>query len=1009
VARHRKEVGAGTRARRVVRGVSLLTAGAIAAGIVAGGQHVDAFKPYTHSKTGEAAYDDVVADGMVTIEGREYAVQPAVVDALRDWRPYYNAGVIGPDGFPDLVMGQQIIHPEETGQWLDYILTEAWAAQTSGTYDADEKGQILAFAYGYLTHAAGDVWAHTLVNEFAGETFPDVGDVLTDKDAAEVALRHLIVEGYIGDATDGYDGNPDRTTLPDGDVSDDETPGIAFAAPTEWIFDTLVDRDAPAPGTSRGKLIDFFYGLRDTLQAAVDTDPQPLEDALAAYNDTVELVAEVFDPADCTPEDGQIDDDGDGAPDDGCDDDGDPDAVGRGENESGDCSFGVGNTGFDIATDVAWDLVACPIALGSIGIQGAIDGLESAFLLATEGIAFAGDALLDAYFQAWIDDIDDGLAHWGDLGLAVTNGLFDPQTRRDLQNEECEFHGGEGSELRSDCEDGVGAIDTVMWSADDFINDHLLSMLGAPDFVGGLREALGALSNLIDEVVGEALNPIRMLEDEIMDFAKGKIKALLEDRWGVPVDEIEFLLDNPSARMDIQSFDLPVIGTIELFQPGERAKLDGYLGLASHDPNEPLADGEAFNPDSTGFKAFANSVTLSKMLLLDGPTMDQLMADLSGRPYSLYGPHGQLGNVMTTALPGAGDGTALWLRSIDADFSWRSNAKPLAGTLLPADHPTGGHGNFPVWESCILRPAFRTLFDDWHNDGVLNTSNFPDNDDAVSADPNDPAAPVTVVTVGSPKFVNGATTYVGGDAMMTFSATDDYWSPSEISLEIAVNGGVPQSYANGTSLRMGDLGLADGPATFTVRAIDPCRVETAHSTTVVLDTTPPVVTYSQPAASQYDTDDFSSIAFTVSDGAGSGVNAGSVSVTFDGAPSSNGAVLDMFFLTAGTHTAVVTAADNVGNIADTPRSFLLRATSQSLRNNVDRAYQLGLISKLTVYTGLVDKLDTAVKLHGRGKHASEIDMLVSVRDQLLAQRGKGVQTTFADRMLTWVDDLIASH
>ena len=43
-----------------------------------------------------------------------------------------------------------------------------------------------------------------------------------------------------------------------------------------------------------------------------------------------------------------------------------------------------------------------------------------------------------------------------------------------------------------------------------------------------------------------------------------------------------------------------------------------------------------------------------------------------------------LGNVMTTALPGAGDGTPQWLRSIDADFAWRSNAKPLAGTLPAA-------------------------------------------------------------------------------------------------------------------------------------------------------------------------------------------------------------------------------------------------------------------------------------------------------------------------------------
>ena len=99
--------------------------------------------------------------------------------------------------------------------------------------------------------AAGDLWAHTLVNEFARETFPGVGEVLTDKDAAEVALRHLIAEGYIGDATEGYDGNPDRTTLPDGDTSDDETAGIAFAAFEAMGVTAVITNDPRLFGTPR--------------------------------------------------------------------------------------------------------------------------------------------------------------------------------------------------------------------------------------------------------------------------------------------------------------------------------------------------------------------------------------------------------------------------------------------------------------------------------------------------------------------------------------------------------------------------------------------------------------------------------------------------------------------------------------------------------------------------------------------------------------------------------------
>jgi hypothetical protein len=37
---------------------------------------VSAFKPYTHNHTAEKAYDDVVDDGEVTIDGKAYTVRP---------------------------------------------------------------------------------------------------------------------------------------------------------------------------------------------------------------------------------------------------------------------------------------------------------------------------------------------------------------------------------------------------------------------------------------------------------------------------------------------------------------------------------------------------------------------------------------------------------------------------------------------------------------------------------------------------------------------------------------------------------------------------------------------------------------------------------------------------------------------------------------------------------------------------------------------------------------------
>src|SRR3954468_9108041 len=81
----------------------------------------NAWKPYTHNYTGTQARLDAI-DGPVTLGGRSYSVPPEVHQALVDWLTYYNAGVVGPDGFPDLTMGQSEIHPVRTGAWLQYIL-----------------------------------------------------------------------------------------------------------------------------------------------------------------------------------------------------------------------------------------------------------------------------------------------------------------------------------------------------------------------------------------------------------------------------------------------------------------------------------------------------------------------------------------------------------------------------------------------------------------------------------------------------------------------------------------------------------------------------------------------------------------------------------------------------------------------------------------------------------------------------------------------------------------------
>src|SRR5262249_42054673 len=153
---------------------------------------------------------------------------PKIVEAIAKYPSYYYAGAVGPDGFPDFLFGQSVIHPIDTGVWVQRLFDMAWAAQTDPTYSPEERLQALAFAYGFATHAAGDMFAHSLVNEFADGVFPSLSDIVQSSADLANGLRHFMVEGYIGDATPGFDGIDTRTLLPNGDVSDDSPPGITY-------------------------------------------------------------------------------------------------------------------------------------------------------------------------------------------------------------------------------------------------------------------------------------------------------------------------------------------------------------------------------------------------------------------------------------------------------------------------------------------------------------------------------------------------------------------------------------------------------------------------------------------------------------------------------------------------------------------------------------------------------------------------------------------------------------
>lgn len=157
-----------------------------------------AWKPSTHVYLAEEALKDALDDGKVTIHRvnyatgeilekvGDYAVDPNVLAALRAHPEQFRAGVLGPDAYPDIVTGQRVIHPEVShpdgsNSWLEHL----WNAT------ANESDATKAFVMGYLTHASGDMYGHTFVNNYTGGPF-ELGDN---------AIKHIVVEGYVGKRT----------------------------------------------------------------------------------------------------------------------------------------------------------------------------------------------------------------------------------------------------------------------------------------------------------------------------------------------------------------------------------------------------------------------------------------------------------------------------------------------------------------------------------------------------------------------------------------------------------------------------------------------------------------------------------------------------------------------------------------------------------------------------------------------------------------------------------------
>src|SRR5262249_1515171 len=155
----------------------------------------------------------------------------------------------------------------------------------------------------------------------------------------------------------------------------------------------------------------------------------------------------------------------------------------------------------------------------------------------------------------WREELDDGIANWGQVGLAITDGIFAFQARRDVQNDEGANVGIDADDRRGDTEAGVSLADTLFALLDDpnldgdfadsFVTNHLLPMFGVPQFAADFRTPLNEFSEFIDDnIVGPvrlALNPITTVIDELKEIPIELIKDYIKDTYGVDIDQFDQL------------------------------------------------------------------------------------------------------------------------------------------------------------------------------------------------------------------------------------------------------------------------------------------------------------------------------------------------------------------------------------------------------------------------------------------------------------------------------------
>lgn len=632
------------------------------------------------------------------------------------------------------------------------------------------------------------------------------------------------------------------------------------------------------------------------------------------------------------------------------------------------------------------------------------------------------DHIISGYEHAWIDDITSGLRAWPAVSEAIGREMFD---------------GGDAE------------FAPIQAALKDWVLNHLLSMMGLPDFVG---EGIYAASEFISQIVSFVTSAIGAVLDAVTDALRAAFPeaAALVDKLEAFVDKVKEDITNAALELADDLFGVVVTAALGFtdLNPAVRAALDkdddGKINPSEaldvfKNPEDFLSDEALFPPDQFPggirpvldadmhltpgtdddendvfrdydpelFAPLRDTTTLAKVAMLGPSGLNQLVRGLAGR----NGDGAGLTALYADEAPAAGSQPARswsvpnnvmlgWHKSLDAEYQWRTSS--------PNDGHSYGLGTMWLFEDCVARDqVMRPLF----AAPVAGVDAFGDAGDPASNLTDSTGAVSTLAVATGPTAVRDGKTYVGAATRFGTTTSDNYFPLARLQVRTSVTPeGTPASFGPYVAAEATPFGLTGPDGAYTVRSQgrDGCSntgAEDAH--TWVLDATAPTITITSPGdGATYATDATPALTVTVTDD-GSGV--ASSSATLDGTAMPLDGTIDAFYLMPGLHTVTVTATDAIGNTATSSVTFRVRATAASLLANLDRARSLGLVPDAKVYKGLRDKLVAAQAAHLREQHATEWHQLEAFVSQLEAQAGQGIDRATALRFIAYAQDLVASQ